>query len=153
MGTKRNPGKYDCYSHLHPDEPHFVIMGRDPAARATIEAWLDERKRLGQDDSIEKQDEAMECLEAMENWGDARAWLKENPSFLIDPRCLQTGTRTNQLYWHHSYDTTAGFYCAETLIDPPDFECLSFSKEGLTKLPTLRQIAESLDLKILENDP
>lgn len=29
MGTKNNPGKYDCYAKLEPDEPHFVLRGKD----------------------------------------------------------------------------------------------------------------------------
>ncbi|HAW11807.1 MAG TPA: aspartate decarboxylase, partial [Chloroflexi bacterium] len=31
MGTKNNPGKFDCYDDAHPDEPMFVLLGRDPA--------------------------------------------------------------------------------------------------------------------------
>ena len=29
MGTKNNPGKFDCYEHAKPDEPMFVLLGRD----------------------------------------------------------------------------------------------------------------------------
>lgn len=29
MGTKTQPGRYDCYNTLKDDEPHFVLMARD----------------------------------------------------------------------------------------------------------------------------
>lgn len=39
MGTKANPGAYDCYAKLKDDEPHFVLMGRDPLAGTLVRAW------------------------------------------------------------------------------------------------------------------
>ena len=33
MGTKRNPATYDCYDKAEPDEPLFVLLARDAAAR------------------------------------------------------------------------------------------------------------------------
>lgn len=33
MGTKNDPGKYDCYASADPDEPLFVLRGSETAAR------------------------------------------------------------------------------------------------------------------------
>ena len=33
MATKNNPGKFDCYTNAEPDEPMFILLGRDPVAR------------------------------------------------------------------------------------------------------------------------
>lgn len=32
MGTKNRPGTFDCYAAAGPDEPLFVLLGRDPVA-------------------------------------------------------------------------------------------------------------------------
>jgi hypothetical protein len=37
MSTKLNPGPY--YAKLEPDEPYFLLMGRDPMASTLVEAW------------------------------------------------------------------------------------------------------------------
>lgn len=39
MGTKENPGKFDCYSKAAPDEPMFVLLARDPSAPYLVMAW------------------------------------------------------------------------------------------------------------------
>ncbi len=39
MGTKNNPGEYDCYANAHGDEPMFVLLGRDDRAPALVEPW------------------------------------------------------------------------------------------------------------------
>lgn len=40
MGTKNNPGEFDCYSKAAPDEPMFILLGRDPAASAVVDYWV-----------------------------------------------------------------------------------------------------------------
>lgn len=39
MGTKANPGPFDCYAKLEPNEPYFLIMGRDPMGQQLVEMW------------------------------------------------------------------------------------------------------------------
>ena len=39
MGTKINPGKWDCYAKALPDEPLFVLLGRDPFAAECVRYW------------------------------------------------------------------------------------------------------------------
>jgi hypothetical protein len=86
MGTKNNPGKFDCYEAAHPDEPMFVLLGRDPLAPHLVRLWallrsgkleeadkavffllLTARPYTSEPDT-EKAAEAMECVAAMERW-------------------------------------------------------------------------------------
>jgi hypothetical protein len=39
MGTKRNPGAFDCHAAALPDEPLFILLARDPAAPHLVKAW------------------------------------------------------------------------------------------------------------------
>ena len=81
MGTKRNPGRYDCYAEAAPDEPLFVLRSTDRSAPDTVRHWADSyelRKQLenaagngpGQLTARQqaKVDEARECASAMERW-------------------------------------------------------------------------------------
>lgn len=72
MGTKNNPGKFDCYSKLEPDEPHFVIMGRDPSAALLIGLWAMLRELqlscVDTSNEDEKIEEARECADACLEW-------------------------------------------------------------------------------------
>jgi hypothetical protein len=90
MGTKTNPGKYDCLSKAEPDEPVFVLMARDPVAPKLVDLWaavsygskaaarafFDDLLKFA--DEIEplqpadKCNEAYECAKEMEAWADAR---------------------------------------------------------------------------------
>ena len=67
MATKNNPGAFDCYSNAEPDEPMFVLLGRDRDAPALVEKWARTRELLGEDPA--KVEEARQCAE------DMRAWL------------------------------------------------------------------------------
>lgn len=46
MGTKENPGRFDCYGAALPDEPMFVMLARDPDFFRLVHAWA---TRRGQD--------------------------------------------------------------------------------------------------------
>lgn len=39
MGTKNNPGKFDCYENALSDEPMFILLARDPNAPRLVERW------------------------------------------------------------------------------------------------------------------
>jgi hypothetical protein len=45
MATKRNPGKWDCYANAHPDEPMFILLGRDLVAPWLVGIWRAMRAR------------------------------------------------------------------------------------------------------------
>jgi hypothetical protein len=66
MGTKNQPGKFDCYEKAEPDEPMFVLLGRDPCAPILIEFWVDLRKHMGEDQ--EKLAEAVDCAAHCYEW-------------------------------------------------------------------------------------
>lgn len=70
MGTKINPGRFDCYDAAAPDEPMFVLLARDRHAPMLIEQWADMRRREGEDPA--KVQEAIDCAQSM------RAWVKES---------------------------------------------------------------------------
>lgn len=40
MATKNNPGKFDCYERLDPDEPYFLLRGQDVLAPAVVRRWM-----------------------------------------------------------------------------------------------------------------
>lgn len=39
MGTKNNPGRFDCYHAADPDEPMFVLLARDRLAPYLVSIW------------------------------------------------------------------------------------------------------------------
>jgi hypothetical protein len=43
MGTKNNPGQFDCYSKADGDEPIFVLRGKDPVAAGLVREWVHQR--------------------------------------------------------------------------------------------------------------
>ena len=46
MGTKNNPGRFDCYANADRDEPMFVLLGRDVHAHSAVRKWSDDREHL-----------------------------------------------------------------------------------------------------------
>lgn len=47
MGTKNNPGNFDCYGAALPDEPMFILLARDPLAPVLVEIWATLRAEHG----------------------------------------------------------------------------------------------------------
>jgi hypothetical protein len=68
MGTKNNPGAFDCYHNAHPDEPMFVILGRDPIGGALVRLWAAARPALEKAGDDQKITEAIHCSAAMDQW-------------------------------------------------------------------------------------
>lgn len=75
MGTKNDPGKYDCHGKAAPDEPIFTLRAKDMLAPFVVRQWalayheyhkrgIISSKKFEQ----EKFDEAMACADAMEEW-------------------------------------------------------------------------------------
>ena len=72
MGTKTKPGKFDCLSKAHDDEPVFVLLARDPQAAPMVDRWAYSREREidhghRADTPAEREQiaEARECADAM----------------------------------------------------------------------------------------
>jgi len=73
MGSKRDPGKFDCYEKALPDEPMFILLGRDPQAPALVRQWAERRRQLIQSGNRPRSDMAMVeeaegCALVMESW-------------------------------------------------------------------------------------
>ena len=66
MGTKNNPGEYDCYANADPDEPMFVLLARDPLAPILVELWASLREHAAGTPSKVK--EARACALDMRKW-------------------------------------------------------------------------------------
>lgn len=80
MGTKNNPGEFDCEAHAEPDEPKFTLLARDKDAPSAVRRWASKREDrkcnefhvlLKSDlpaEEIRQIDEALECANDMEDW-------------------------------------------------------------------------------------
>lgn len=66
MGTKRIPGKFDCYDRAHVDEPMFTLLARDPMAPMLVERWADLRSGCGE--NVLRLSEARELAKQMRQW-------------------------------------------------------------------------------------
>jgi hypothetical protein len=80
MGTKNNPGQFDCYANAGPDEPMFVLLGRDKHAPTLVRLWAILRTGEGEDET--KVAEAFACAKAMEKHQlsiGKRPWDAPNP--------------------------------------------------------------------------
>jgi hypothetical protein len=77
MGTKNNPGKFDCYEKALPDEPMFVLLARDPWMTYLVQEWA--RIRRTDIKSGERPESDMDMvIEAEHCANDAIKWRKEN---------------------------------------------------------------------------
>lgn len=81
MGSKNNPGKFDCYANALPDEPMFVLLARDPAAWIMVHEWADDREQAINEGRRPEGDrdmvaEARMCADNMKAWRKANdgAW-------------------------------------------------------------------------------
>lgn len=69
MGTKNEPGKFDCYDAAEDDEPMFVLLARDPMAPALVRLWAEARRLAARSQrDMDKADEADACADAMARW-------------------------------------------------------------------------------------
>lgn len=73
MGTKNNPGSFDCYANAKPDEPMFILLGRDPHAPNAVRSWAMARvdaiiKGTKPESDRAMVSEAMACANAMDTY-------------------------------------------------------------------------------------
>jgi hypothetical protein len=92
MGTKNDPGIYDCHAKAHPDEPMFTLLGRDPMGFHLVRIWAalrwrhfgmarailddaicDMGNRKVPDTAEDKLLEALACSDKMKAWLDTFA--------------------------------------------------------------------------------
>jgi hypothetical protein len=73
MGSKIQPGKFDCYANALPDEPMFVLLARDPDFWRLVHKWAKRRQKDIQCGLRPQSDaalvaEAEECAWAGQEW-------------------------------------------------------------------------------------
>jgi len=68
MSTKDNPGAFDCYAKLAPDEPYFVLRAKDLVAPEVVEDWVKLRTLQPGNIGNPKLAEALACARAMRAW-------------------------------------------------------------------------------------
>lgn len=68
MGTKLNPGKFDCYASAGDDEPIFILRANDPIAMLLVRLWSLLRQAEKQNESDPKALEALKCSFDMQAW-------------------------------------------------------------------------------------
>jgi hypothetical protein len=73
MGTKLNPGVYDCYNAAESDEPNFTLLARDPNAGRFVRMWATARLAQIEDgvkprSDLAKVEAARQCADAMDKW-------------------------------------------------------------------------------------
>jgi hypothetical protein len=91
VGTKSNPGKFDCYANAEADEPMFILLGRDPHGHAAVRKWADDREQMIQDglkptDDMRMVWEARERADAMERYSIERRKRKLGDPIFDQPR-------------------------------------------------------------------
>lgn len=90
MGTKNDPGKFDCYAEAFLDEPVFVLMARDPIAPLLVELWAKLKEQLDgygpEGRGTDKTREARTCATAMAEWA-------RNPNPAIDAKVYELKRR------------------------------------------------------------
>jgi hypothetical protein len=95
MGTKNNPGEFDCYANAEPDEPMFVLLGRDRHAPDLVEEWAGRREREHEDPAVVS--EAMQCAANMRRYREDR----------IERRCQALAPEIGVSFGMNSADSVA----------------------------------------------
>ena len=52
MGTKNSPSRFDAMGKAEPDEPYFVLLGRDKHAAELVRKWATQRHAEGGDGEV-----------------------------------------------------------------------------------------------------
>lgn len=81
MGTKLNPGEFDCYANAKPDEPMFVLLARDDNAPSIVRTWAgcyEKDKLAASDDGTLTKNQALKIIEALECAKKMEAWKQRN---------------------------------------------------------------------------
>lgn len=77
MGTKEEPGDFDCYHNALPGEPIFVLLARDPDFHRLVMKWARRRSQdvqcgLRPESDMDMVAEAQSCAFK------GRKWRKDN---------------------------------------------------------------------------
>jgi alkanesulfonate monooxygenase SsuD/methylene tetrahydromethanopterin reductase-like flavin-dependent oxidoreductase (luciferase family) len=78
MGSKSQPGFYSYLGKAEPDEPVFVLMGRDPLAPDLIRRWADTAQANG-----ERRDKVAEAYALAKQFEEYAHDFKNRPTNVI----------------------------------------------------------------------
>lgn len=85
MGSKLQPGAFDCYTAALPDEPMFILLARDRSAPAMLRKWSDTRRtqvrakfEAGEISEDRLREDLQKCTEADGCADDMAMWRKAN---------------------------------------------------------------------------
>jgi hypothetical protein len=67
MWSKTNPGPFDRYAEAEPEEPIFVLLGRDPVSTFLVSLWIGMHAVM-RDNSPSAALDAVQCTLALEQW-------------------------------------------------------------------------------------
>jgi hypothetical protein len=130
MGTKQNPGPFDCYAAAAPDEPMFVLLARDPLAPALVREWA--RQRSESEGVTVKAREAYNCADGHGSMGGERQAPERLPRMQGDGRLallqLQArdaanahrrpgGMMTPPVTWDRATELRACVLCSHATVD------------------------------------
>jgi hypothetical protein len=73
MGTKNADRIEEILANAEPDEPMFILLGRDPHGHAAVRKWADDRQAMIEagykpDSDMAMVREARDCADAMEEF-------------------------------------------------------------------------------------
>lgn len=77
MGTKNDPGQFDCYAKALPDEPMFVLLARDPNFYEDVYKWA-MRRGLAIDCGERPQEDGAMVNEAIRCANAGQLWRRQN---------------------------------------------------------------------------
>lgn len=77
MGTRKNPGKYDCAASALPDEHTFTLLARDPSFAPLVREWA-RMRRLAIKMGLAPKSDLPKCREAERLAAAGEAWRPAN---------------------------------------------------------------------------
>lgn len=77
MGTRRNPGNYNCYANADPHEPMFTLLGRDKFGASLVRLWVAARQAISGGSRAETE----KLLEAGVVSSDMQKWCQSKKGF------------------------------------------------------------------------
>lgn len=126
MGTKENPGEFDCYANALPDEPMFVLLARDELAPSVVATWAARYRHqkeqmnggLMTPTHQKKHDEALHCALKMGEW---RARNPGPYKVSATPRDVPaTPHRYLVMVPQYGRDSITGYIVIQATNDPSD---------------------------------
>lgn len=95
MGTKLNPGEFDCYSKAEPNEELFTLRAKDSDASILVKMWAFFRMQqinagLRPESDRAQVSEAMRCATRMEIWHTAYIQREKHLSLEYDNNGVPT---------------------------------------------------------------